>query len=494
MVTGMWRGLLLAGCALALACPRAQALPLPELNGVVKPAGAGVQKLHYAYGPIHVPVGGNLILLGPVTIEKPGYDGYITRFSPNLVRADGTVPPVDVIHLHHGVWVNSSRTDATTGGSERMFASGEEKTVVEFPAGYGYFSKGSDFWVMNYMVHNQTATPENVWITYDVDFVPAGTDAANKLKPVRPIWMDVQNASAYPVYDVKRGSGLDGRHTYPDETPGAPRKNEWTVDRDGTLVAALGHVHPGGLYTDLDVQRGERTARAFRSEAKYFDPNGPVSWDMSMTVADPGWRVGVKKGDRLRISSTYETERASWYESMGIVMAWMADGTPGPDPFLSAPDAEGHVTHGHLPENDNHGGQDTGLPDSRDLPDQETIDNRVGIGAFQYFPGGMGLASFMGNPATVGRDRPVTFTNLEYGAQVFHTVTACRAPCNKSTGISYPLADGDVDFDSGELGYGPDGLTAAANKDTWSTPPLDPGTYTYFCRVHPFMRGAFRVK
>ena len=23
---------------------------------------------------------------------------------------------------------------------------------------------------------------------------------------------------------------------------------------------------------------------------------------------------------------------------------------------------------------------------------------------------------------------------------------------------------------------------------------LKPGTYTYFCRVHPFMRGAFKVK
>jgi plastocyanin len=29
---------------------------------------------------------------------------------------------------------------------------------------------------------------------------------------------------------------------------------------------------------------------------------------------------------------------------------------------------------------------------------------------------------------------------------------------------------------------------------TVSTPTdLDPGTYTYFCRIHPFMRGDFRV-
>ena len=46
-------------------------------------------------------------------------------------------------------------------------------------------------------------------------------------------------------------------------------------------------------------------------------------------------------------------------------------------------------------------------------------------------------------------------------------------------------------IDSGELGvYGP----PTANRETWSTPSdLAPGTYTYFCRIHPFMRGAFRV-
>ena len=30
---------------------------------------------------------------------------------------------------------------------------------------------------------------------------------------------------------------------------------------------------------------------------------------------------------------------------------------------------------------------------------------------------------------------------------------------------------------------------------TWKTPKnLSAGTYAYFCRIHPFMRGAFRVK
>ena len=53
---------------------------------------------------------------------------------------------------------------------------------------------------------------------------------------------------------------------------------------------------------------------------------------------------------------------------------------------------------------------------------------------------------------------------------------------------------------SGELGYGPDNpavggkFTPAAQRNTWKTPDnLPAGTYSYFCRVHPFMRGSFRV-
>ena len=94
----------------------------------------------------------------------------------------------------------------------------------------------------------------------------------------------------------------------------------------------------------------------------------------------------------------------------------------------------------------------------------------------------------------------INFTNLDAltttSAQdsAYHTITSCKAPCTGTTGIAYPLADAKVQFDSGELGYGPPGFTPAANRNTWKTPKnLNPGTYTYFCRIHPFMRGAFRV-
>ncbi|MGZ4186864.1 MAG: hypothetical protein ACXVFA_15720, partial [Solirubrobacteraceae bacterium] len=77
-----------------------------------------------------------------------------------------------------------------------------------------------------------------------------------------------------------------------------------------------------------------------------------------------------------------------------------------------------------------------------------------------------------------------------YIQSIWHTVTACQDPCGLDTGISYPLANGAGGFDSAQLGVG----TPASGSLTWSTPKnLRPGTYTFYCRIHPFMRGVFRI-
>jgi plastocyanin len=219
---------------------------------------------------------------------------------------------------------------------------------------------------------------------------------------------------------------------------------------------------------------------------------------MAMGVSRPNWRVAVRKGDRLRISSTYETRLASWYESMGIVIAWMAPPQKrAVDPFRNpaAIPTTGLITHGHLAEASNHGGAPTGLPSPTALPSGQTVENGVGIGGFRYLPGDFTLGAGFQDPPAFRAGQSITFANFDFPEQIFHTITACRTPCTGSTGISYPLANGPVHFDSGELGYGPTGFTAAGNQASWSlrTGNLRPGTYTYFCRIHPFMRGAFRV-
>jgi plastocyanin len=448
-------------------------------------AAQDVQTLHYEFGPIEIKPGQNTIELDDNAL-KPPVDGWITRFAPNLVRKDGSVPRVDVIHLHHGVWLSNKQP---------LFAAGEEKTTISAPPGYGWRHRTTDAWVMNHMIHNLTPTPEEVYITYDLDFVPDGTATAAAMTEIETVWLDTVGG-AYPVFDAKRGTGgRDRRTEFPDEVRGA-RRNGWVVPEDGAIVGTAGHLHPGGLWTDLKLTRDGRTTRLFRSRAEYYEPAGAVSWDVSMTVTPPDWRVGLRKGDVLSISGTYDTAKASWYESMAIMPTMFDAGGTGADPFTTDVDVEGAVTHGHLPENDGHGGSRlTGLSDPRELLARPVGGRgRVAISGFVYGQGDLSSVGRRGKPARVRRGRGLTFVNRDARREIFHTITACRAPCNRTTGIAYPLADGKVDFDSGELGFGPKGFTAAANRDTWTTPKrLRPGTYTYFCRVHPFMRGAFKV-
>ncbi len=502
--------------------------PGTQASNYVPPPAFGtskqIERLHFRYGPLLVSPGTNMIMLGG-NIPKPSVDGYVVGIRPNLTLPDGTVPSVNVVHLHHGVWLNASQSDPTSPGlPERFFASGEEKTWMQLPAGFGYPYRTTDEWMINYMLHNLTPLPMTVYINYEIDFVPATSPLAATMKPAYPIWMDVENGKAYPVFDAHRGSGPNGRFTFPDDATdpygAATPANMWTVPRDATLVGVGGHVHPGGLYDTLyDVRPGATVARVtragtsapipgdvpnsvelFRSQAHYWDPRGAVSWDMAMTTSPPNWRVALKAGDTLRITSTYDTARQSWYEVMGIMVAFVSYNTPGVDPFARAVPTRGYITHGLLPENADPLGDVpiANLPNPIAEIGTVAPSDTVEIKNFTYTPGAINeeLGGGLSDPPVIKQGQSLTFVNEDNSLNIFHTVTGCQLPCTASTGSHYPLADdaANIAFDSGELGTGPIGFTPASGTVTWKTPTnLPAGTYTYFCRVHPWMRGTFRV-
>ena len=514
-------------------------------------------RMRFAYGPLLVKPGQNDVLLGPVTIEKPFQDGFITRFKPNLTRVDGTVPPVHEVHLHHGTWLAFTNNY----GDGPFFASGEEKTIAPFPRGFGMPIKRTDQWQLLYMVHSAVQNPMEVYITYEIDFVPAGSPAAANMKPALPIWLDVR-PSSYPVFNVQRPfGGEDGECTWPKEQcaafnswgesevgqgqPGNGKGRDYKLPAEGesfglednftggTLIGLGGHLHPGGLRNELDLVRGGAEQRIYTGIPTYWDeaktaPGGPPdTWDFSMRVNGlPYWGVHVEPGDVLRSNATYDTRIQSTYEDMGIIVGLLVPEddqgnkqAPGLNPFTAPVDesadctSQGLIsgtlcpngmleTHGHYKENAYRGGPSgtwDAAPDG--LLSGETTE--IGIADFLYVPGDLSTASTLGIPK-VPLGSNLRFTNLD-GGGILHTITSCKFPCLGATGGAFPLADGEtsagrpIELDSGQLGFSIPEISGAMNRLDWSIPVTAEEGYapgeivTYFCRIHPSMRGAFEV-
>jgi hypothetical protein len=529
----------------ARADANASAFRAAKVNIPVRDPGPppGAEVLNYKFGPMRIQPGQNLINLD-LQKERPDVDGYIVGFRPGLVYAqNGKSPSVKIVHLHHAVWLVGD----DIAHLKPTFAAGEEKTYFNAPPGFGWRYTTKQTWVLNHMIHDLTAQPQNVYLTYTLYFIPDTAPEAANITPIDTQWMDVQGIKPYPVFNALKGKGTKTRSgttefTYPDQAPNAYKadgivRNKWVVDHDGTLVSTAGHLHPGGLWTDMTLTRDGLTKRIFRSRANYFEPAGSVSWDVAMSAATPDWKVNVRKGDVLSVSATYDTSRASWYEVMGIMIVGITrNPVPGGvdpfDPSTGTVDQTDYLTHGRLKEN-----VDSGVgkanPGLRNPIRLRTgpFKDRIVIRNFVYSQGDLSYPGKAGLPPAVRQGRSLTFVNEDAPlTERFHTITACRAPCNLTGGIGYPLANG-AGFDSGELGYGPTistllygggdqtvpispvvdtptdnancksvpGLVAVirngcAGTQVYKTPKnLRPGTYAYFCRIHPFMRGAFRV-
>jgi hypothetical protein len=271
------------------------------------------------------------------------------------------------------------------------------------------------------------------------------------------------------------------------------------------------------------------STRIYNGRAHYWnhtdptkDGGPPTSWDFSMEIQGlPHWGVHLKPGDILRSNATYDTRTLASYEDMGIAVTLLAPDTPdgkptapGVDPFQAERDPSancqsgpgingkiceiGRLTHGHYAENGNYSGP-SGTWNVK--PGPQT--SQVAIANFVYAPGDLTTQSMFGLPQVkLGTD--LTFVNAE-GAGVYHTITTCKFPCLGPTGSAFPLPDGAtsagraLDFDSSELGIGVPYVGATSQKLNWGLPVtakdgFKPGeVVTYYCRIHPFMRGAFQV-
>ncbi len=117
---GVRAGVLTVLAALTLAAP-AGAATTRVVSRVA--LGGDTQRITYRYGPLVAAAGQNLILAGPVTIEKPPRQ-LRHRIAATMVDEQGRTPPVEQVHMHHAVFLNLGRRDVSAPSlpGERFYA------------------------------------------------------------------------------------------------------------------------------------------------------------------------------------------------------------------------------------------------------------------------------------------------------------------------------------------------------------------------------------
>lgn len=267
-------------------------------------------------------------------VPSPSVDGYVTGISADVVDANGVSMPISTVMLHHVVLAKIGTPDATCQQFygydgrpvgipvERFFAEGEERTTIQFPAGYGYPNRGSDHWGLVYMLMNHKPATFTAYVQYTVHYV-----TGEQRTPVKPYWLDVKNCRADPIFDVPGTGPMFST---------VSRSADFTMPESGRIVAGGGHLHGGGLRLELSDQTCG--SKLFTSEPTWGLPVvTPVIHEPGprhMTTVSTADGIPVAAGDRLRLTATYENSQPHT-RVMGIMIVYLA---PGPvTPCAAAP-------------------------------------------------------------------------------------------------------------------------------------------------------------
>ena len=496
---------------------------------VPKPAGTR-DHLSLYYGPYTIPPGWDA---NRVDLELPTQNGFLISLEPAMRRVQDLSEPMHTeAHIHHAHWFGFDPDNKEDnyfsqpgfGTHEWVFGNGDEETRADFrrrtaadPKGpvYGNYLPAGRNQTVIYMLHNKTAEPMAVYIVLDVIFEHGTRAEIEKVKTRE--YHDVNGMLMGRTFDVPREPEGDGKWEYVKD---CARKDqgkdacaiEWVAPRDGTIIGTGGHLHPGG--TDVIMEnygskqspcapdaRGRGYGGTLLLHSDVINRNAPFSEDYQTEVTHPGWRAPMHKGDRIRISGNYANKKKAWYTAM-IHAGFYFDYEQKPigrcKPYLvgkakrTVKDPTAGVPNRAWGHQDEYCGVKWGQKpcEKAEKPPPETAfvrQDTVNIVDFKYVPGDRTSTTF----PSVKQGETITFVNADQFANIRHSVTTCPWPCNGRYVANYPHADGA--WDSGTLGY--DVIDGGSPNPVAETPPdMAPGLYTYFCRIHPWMRGAFRIE
>ena len=243
-------------------------------------------------------------------VQRPCLDCYITSFTPDLVYADGTRATMATgAMLHHFVLTSQFRADATCGNTwlglagQRFFASGNERTAISFPYGYGYRVRWYDSWNLLVDLMNHSATTQTVYIQVSYTYRPPW----ESVKTLKPVWLDIDQCgdSEYSI-----PAGFSETHW------------DWNVNVPGKVIAAIGHLHGHGVAIEATNESDGGTSIC--KSLATLDPIDVHSvLAMSTCTGDP--LAYVQQGQVVRLHSMYQSSHPA-DDVMGIMLAYINPG------------------------------------------------------------------------------------------------------------------------------------------------------------------------
>jgi len=322
------------------------------------PEVPGSTTIKIRYGPYKVPGMNKLNMLGQGgmlanyphdNMEKPcSGDCTILGITAGLEYPDGKNANIDTgLWLHHMVMFNKGpgRSDPTcndfevsvphntVGGtsrsSERFFASGNERSVANFPkwgvkdAGYKIRSTDTFASLVEFMNENMDDKVVYMTITYDiVEGHPFKDD-------VKVVWFDIRQCGTSEANPPK---GQD-RFSF---------DYKWKSTIDGEVIGSIGHLHDGGDQLTMNVE-GENTCTntaSYGTKPEYVQKtamghhaNGALTHisDMKVCHGESLPKKQMKVGQTWGISADYDFGKykgmkhddGSWDEVMGIAITFV---------------------------------------------------------------------------------------------------------------------------------------------------------------------------
>jgi hypothetical protein len=266
-------------------------------------------------------------------VQKPCNNCYITGMVARLVGPDGqqTIGHTPGrAQMHHMLLANTDadKTDATCEWGvpfplgalfgQRFFASGDERTPMVFPPGYGYHV-GTGAWNLIWEGAHQDTVAKNVY--YEVTFRWVPDNEAQGYKNLEPIWFDVAQC---------------GFSTFTAPAGPSTKAWTWTVNRPGVITNIGGHCHDGCENIEI---RNDSTgqlicdSRAGYGESPLFiDHHGDEHLSsMSKCGGEAQYAPAgapITNGQRITITGHYnQAEQIT--DQMGIVMAFVGEPSSG---------------------------------------------------------------------------------------------------------------------------------------------------------------------